>query len=443
VFDKLGESWFATVDELAQRTAKDPAIVASALAGWVQAGRAIYDLDRGVYRKRELTREPLPLEALRFANEREEAAARMLVQCKIAIDRADGSDGGLRLGGRIKYRERIFAPEITFDADRRLVAGECSCDFFIRNRLHKGPCEHMLALRAAHRRGRNDEITFEAPPGTRTAAPARNDREDFQTAFRRSVLRATELRSAGRHADSVAELERIARLAPPDSDEFARLQEVIAESKFDQQDHQAARAAADRALRKFPGSSLALRIKRDSLVALDDLPAAIPVARALAGAENTAARWDELVRLCHRVEDWAAMATFATEGLTHHPKSTSLANARDVAVQQGADATPTADQAPKPSWWRRAVSKITGKGGLAQKVANLDTQLGEIADEITASGATTDRRSLLYVMRIAHASAEDLDGKVRAMVDAIRASHARDLPDERTLHALVRDVLTS
>src|SRR5687768_962734 len=159
VFSELGKSWLATPEELAQRTGLQTPIVASALAGWVQAGRAIYDLDRGVYRKRELTREPLPIEKLRFANPREEEAALMLHRAKIAVDRADTAMG-LSLMGRVADRGRLFAVELVFDADRRLVQGECSCDYFIRNRLHRGPCEHMLALRAAHRRGVNDVITL-------------------------------------------------------------------------------------------------------------------------------------------------------------------------------------------------------------------------------------------------------------------------------------------
>jgi len=190
VFDELGKSWLATPEELAARTGLAAPIVASALAGWVQAGRAIFDLDRGVYRKRELTREPLPVEKLRFANAREERAAELLHRAKIAVDTAESINGGLHLVGRLKDRGRIFAPDLTFDADRRLIAGECSCDFFVRNRLHKGPCEHMLALRAAHRRGISDKITFEAPAGTGARATAvsreaAEDRENFQAAFRR------------------------------------------------------------------------------------------------------------------------------------------------------------------------------------------------------------------------------------------------------------------
>ena len=454
VFDELGKSWLATPEQLAGKTGLATPVVASALAGWVQAGRAIFDLDRGVYRKRELTRVPLPLEKLRFSNPREASAAELLHRAKIAIDRADAVDGGLRITGRIKTGGKTFAPDLTFDADRRLVAGECSCDYFIRNRLHKGPCEHMLALRAAHRRGISDKITFEAPKGTaQRGAAAREvaeDRESFQAAYRRAVLRATELRTAGRLADSIHELERMARLAPPDSDEQARLQEVIAESQLEAGEHQAAAAAADRALRKFPTSPLALRVKRDAMVRLDDVPGAIQIARRLAAAENTAERWSELVRLCHQLEDWNAMYQFAQEGLRLHPRTPRLVAALEVAASNGASATAPeaeADDSQKKSWWRRAVNKLTGKGpnvesALAAAAAAVDGKLATIADELDRRADVSDRRTLLHVLRVSHAGADHTDGKVRAMVAALRQSNAvSGLPSDQELSALLRRVL--
>lgn len=453
VFDELGRSWLATPQELAARTGLAEPIVASALAGWVQAGRAIFDLDRGVYRKRELTREPLPMEKLRFANPREEAAAAMLHRAKISIDTADAVDGGLHLAGRIKDKGKMFAPDLTFDADRRLVAGECSCDFFIRNRLHKGPCEHMLALRAAHRRGISDRITFEASSGggARGAAAAReaaSDRDSFQAAFRKAVLRASELRAAGRFADAIRELDRISRLAPPDSEEQARLQEVLAESQLEAGDHAAARTAADRALRKLPGSPLALRVKLAAQIELDDLPGAIQTCRALVGVESTLERWNQLVRLCHQVEDWNAMYQFAQEGLRLHPSAPRLNAALEAAAAKiGAPAPTPAADAPKGSWWRRAVGKITGRHAAvvdpaADAAASLDAKLVTLADELERRAVVSDRRTLLHTLRIAHAGSDQLDGKIAVMIRALRQSNAvTRLPSDKELTTLLRRVL--
>lgn len=450
VFDELGKTWLATPEELAQRTGLATPTVASALAGWVQAGRAIYDLDRGVYRKRELTRDPLPMEKLRFSNPREEAAAGLLHAAKIAIDVADGSEGGLRLAGRIKdQRGKLFAPSLTFDVEQRLVAGDCSCDYFIRNRLHRGPCEHMLALRAAHRRGVNDVVELAGRPlNTRGVPVAMPDdsKQNFQAAFRKAVMRAAELRAAGRFAESIAEIERISRLAPPVSDEQGRLQEVLAEAKLDLGEHEGARIAADRALVRFPTSALALRVKRDALVALGEIAAAIPIARNLVTVENTVARWDQLLQLCHRVEDWAAMLGFAEEALRLHPKAASLIAGRDIARQSlpaGTVASPPAEDlgATKPSWFRRAFNKITGRQTpvTTQTAESFDFKLTAIVNELALRATIVDRPTLTQLLRVSYAAAEDANGRVFAMVEAIKASSAiRDLPSDQELIALLR-----
>ncbi|HEV7559491.1 MAG TPA: hypothetical protein VGO00_28640, partial [Kofleriaceae bacterium] len=477
VFAELGKTWLATPEDLAQRTSLATSTVASALAGWVQAGRAIYDLDRGVYRKRELTKDPLPIDRLRFANDREQKAAEMLQRWKIAVDRADTADG-LRLEGRLRDKGKIFAVTLTFDAERRLVAGECSCDFFIRNRLHRGPCEHMLALRAAHRRGINDPLSFSAAPiptdpTDRAAviharAIATQMRETFQAAFRKSILRAAELRSAGRMSDSLHELERIAMLAPTDSDEWARVHEVIAESRLDAGQHQQATAAADRALGKFPASPLALRVKRDALVALDDVPQAISVARSLAAADDKADRWEELLRLCNRIEDWTAMLTFAEEALRRHPRDPKAAGftiARDTAKSKlpadavarasevvaqvmsstaapGSDAAESAD-APKPSWWRRAVGAITGRPPTQPPpLVTLDQQLATIADDLAKLTTVSNRDALVAVLRVAHAGAQG-DARVIAMATAIKTCGVvGTLQSDQDLLALLRRTVT-
>ncbi len=447
VFDELGTTWLATPEELAQRTGLATPIVASALAGWVQAGRAIYDLDKGVYRKRELTRDPLPMEKLRFSNPREEAAAKMVMRGLIAVDGADSSDGGLVLWGRVKDNAKTFAPKMTFDAEQRLVGGECTCDYYVRNKLHRGPCEHMLALRAAHRRGINDTIEFK-PVTTKswigqTTTQQDPARENFQTAFRKAVMRAAELRAAGRRDDSIFELERVARLAPPSSNELGRLHEVIAEAKYDAEDDDGALASAAIALDRFPTSGLALRIKRDALARTGLVSSAIPVARNLCTVENTGDRWNELVTLCHRVEDWRAMLELAEEGLHHHPKHPGLVAARDLARQHHASsaATAPAEDPSKQSWWRRALNKVTGKQ--TPVATSLDTELLAIVNELALCARIIDRDTLAQVLRVAHSSADNKGARVIAMITALKGTYAiRDLPSDQDLLALLRSKLS-
>ncbi len=43
---------------------------------------------------------------------------------------------------------------IGLDRDERIVQAKCTCNWHVRNKLFKGPCEHILALRMFHARQR-------------------------------------------------------------------------------------------------------------------------------------------------------------------------------------------------------------------------------------------------------------------------------------------------
>jgi hypothetical protein len=148
VFAALRKDWRATPDALSESLGLDRGVVLGALAGWTQAGRAMFDLNKGVYRARELSREPLPIEKLRFSSEREQQAAGLVAAraVVISVPRVDAT-GRLHMGGSVRDRGSLFSPAIQVDADERLVEGSCSCNFFKENRLRKGPCAHMLAIR--------------------------------------------------------------------------------------------------------------------------------------------------------------------------------------------------------------------------------------------------------------------------------------------------------
>jgi hypothetical protein len=149
VFAGLKETWFDTPDRLATRLGVSRAAVLGALGAWSQAGRAMFDLAKGVYRVRELTREPLPMAQLRFANPREEAADR-LRSGRMTSSARPTSDGGLELSGTVEDGRHRHEVSLTIDADQRMTRGQCDCNFFQQNKLFKGPCEHLLALRFHH-----------------------------------------------------------------------------------------------------------------------------------------------------------------------------------------------------------------------------------------------------------------------------------------------------
>lgn len=148
VYTGLRTNWVEPAAQLAQRLQLDQATVLGALSAFTQAGRVIYDIHTGVYRIRELTREALPLEELRFANDREAAANRFVLADKVSVQ-TSVRDGNQVLSGRIQDDNKTFNAELVIDRDERAVTGQCTCNFFRQNRLMKGPCEHMLALRMA------------------------------------------------------------------------------------------------------------------------------------------------------------------------------------------------------------------------------------------------------------------------------------------------------
>ena len=159
VWNALRQEWRATPDALAQKVGLDRATVLGALGAYTQAGRAIFDLSQGVYRARELSREPLPMEKLRFSSPQEDAANR-LASARGAVKLQTPRPlpgGGVALAGQIKDPARSgqaaqATASLTIDGDERIIQAECTCNFFRQNRLRKGPCEHVLALRMAQRR---------------------------------------------------------------------------------------------------------------------------------------------------------------------------------------------------------------------------------------------------------------------------------------------------
>jgi hypothetical protein len=155
VFLALRNRWVENPDSLAARLNMDRALVLGALGAYTQAGRAIYDFNKRVYRVRELSREALPIEKLRFANAREESATRFLEQNAVQVMRAElDAAGQLTLQGSVKDKEKGFNPSLTIDRDERLLEANCSCNWHQQHKLYQGPCEHILALRLAYGRER-------------------------------------------------------------------------------------------------------------------------------------------------------------------------------------------------------------------------------------------------------------------------------------------------
>jgi len=147
VFDALSKSWFASAADLSRQTQIAQPLVHAAMTLYCQAGRAIFDLDKSVYRRRELTREPLAIGTLRFASPQEEKAERFITARLVKISNIERQANGRTLSGTVLDNARNEEPVLRLDADDRLVEARCTCGFYVHNKMMRGPCEHMLAVR--------------------------------------------------------------------------------------------------------------------------------------------------------------------------------------------------------------------------------------------------------------------------------------------------------
>lgn len=154
VFGALQKVWLGTSAQIAEKLQIDTAKVAGALSAYTQAGRVIYDLNSDVYRLRELSREPLPLEQLRFSNPQEEMAAQLVTTQEIKVTANALPDNAIQLTGTVKSARKTFKPQLVIDGDERIKTASCDCSYYIENKLYKGPCEHMLAIRQSFNKTR-------------------------------------------------------------------------------------------------------------------------------------------------------------------------------------------------------------------------------------------------------------------------------------------------
>ena len=151
VFETIKQRWLGDVTEIANGAGAgvDRADAASALAALAQHGRVMFDLDKQVWRFRELTREVLPFDQLRFLSDEERVADELINNGLVDVKQTNehGATGVVIENGR------EHSVTIETDHDDRLVDATCECHFYRKNRLRRGPCQHILALRrqSAHR----------------------------------------------------------------------------------------------------------------------------------------------------------------------------------------------------------------------------------------------------------------------------------------------------
>jgi hypothetical protein len=147
VFEALRERWLEPTDSLSERLHLSRETIAGALSAYTQAGRVIYDLTQQVWRIRELSRDPLLPDALRFSSPRESAAAQLAENGQVRNRVVQSVGKGKTITAEVQDKNRTHRTELHIDQDERLIKAVCDCNFHQVNQLRMGPCEHILATR--------------------------------------------------------------------------------------------------------------------------------------------------------------------------------------------------------------------------------------------------------------------------------------------------------
>ena len=121
----------------------------------MQAGRVVYDLSNNLYRARELSRDPLPMDALRFSSPKEAEAVEIVNQGRVNNVEVNHDGGNIEISGSVRgTRGGNYRPVLTLNGDGRIIpeGTRCNCEAFFKSKVLNAPCAHLLALRLHHSR---------------------------------------------------------------------------------------------------------------------------------------------------------------------------------------------------------------------------------------------------------------------------------------------------
>lgn len=203
----------ATLAELAAATGRERGEVRDAVLVLVNRGLALHDLAAGLaggpadglagvpggapadagsgrFVHRPLFAEPLDPERLRYRDEREEHAHRLLAtpdQVRLTRVHDLGADG-MRIEGEVEDRQahRTYRSSFTIDREGRTVDASCTSPQFRRAGLREGPTVPMIALRLLHGR-----IQAELERARDTEEGRKLIRAETRTLLRRDARGAT------------------------------------------------------------------------------------------------------------------------------------------------------------------------------------------------------------------------------------------------------------
>lgn len=152
IYSSMRSNWVSNIDDLAKQINMENKTIMSVFMVFAQSGRAMYDINKKVYRIRELTRDPIDSSKIRFLNEREQEARIFSDTGAVKIESDTVLETGNRkLSGTIKDKDKIQKAELLFNRDEAVIAANCTCYYFSQNKLYKGPCGHIIALNTFQR----------------------------------------------------------------------------------------------------------------------------------------------------------------------------------------------------------------------------------------------------------------------------------------------------
>lgn len=142
-------------EELSGRSDLGREAAGAALQALCREGRAMFDIEGGFYRWRQLLAFPAPPSE---EDGKLKSARSWVADGSVRCDEITGSaelseflerykEAGARIfKGIVRTPGGIFNPTVGLDSDGRAVFAQCDCGFFRTNKLKKGPCGHILAI---------------------------------------------------------------------------------------------------------------------------------------------------------------------------------------------------------------------------------------------------------------------------------------------------------
>jgi hypothetical protein len=145
IYLELRKNWFDTDLNLAKKLNLDIQLVKQSLTTFTQAGKVIYDLENKIYRIRELKKEGIDLDSLRFSSEIDKEAYTLMQNGNVKkLTTTNALSNSITVTATVN--DKYFA-EVVIDNDLAIIDGKCTCNSYYKDKMRKGPCAHILATR--------------------------------------------------------------------------------------------------------------------------------------------------------------------------------------------------------------------------------------------------------------------------------------------------------